>query len=298
VKQLIGLDWGTSSLRAALFDARGRVVAERSLPRGILTVAPGEFPAVFDAACGDWLRQGDAAALLSGMVGSRQGWIEAPYCPCPAGFSDIVARLAWVDPGRIAIVPGLTCEAQGVPDVMRGEETQVFGALQLLDIAHGLFVLPGTHSKWVRVAGGRIESFSTFMTGEFYALLRQHSILARTLPELDGELDTQAFQRGVQHALQSGNLLHSAFSARTLSLFGRLPAAALPSYLSGLVIGEELRSQDLCALSGPLVVIGSQALTQRYELALQALGVPVRSVGAEATWRALWAAAQTLEGIA
>ncbi|HWP13973.1 MAG TPA: 2-dehydro-3-deoxygalactonokinase, partial [Ramlibacter sp.] len=236
--------------------------------------------------------------LLSGMVGSRQGWLEAPYCPCPAGFADIAAHLAWVEPGRIAIVPGLSCEAQGVPDVLRGEETQVFGALQLLGIEEGLFVLPGTHSKWVRVAGQRVESFATFMTGEFYALLRQHSILARTLPEADGELDAQVFQQAVAHALRCGNLLHSAFSARTLSLFERLPAAALPSYLSGLVIGEELRTQGLDASCPPLVVIGAPALTRRYELALRALRVPVRSVGSQATWRGLWAIARTLEGTA
>ena len=89
MKRLIGLDWGTSSLRAALFDAHGRVIEERSLPRGILTVAPGDFPAVFQDACGDWLRATGAVALLSGMIGSRQGWVEAPYCPCPAGFADI-----------------------------------------------------------------------------------------------------------------------------------------------------------------------------------------------------------------
>jgi 2-dehydro-3-deoxygalactonokinase len=298
VKRLIGLDWGTSTLRAALFDAHGRVIEERSMPRGILTVAPGEFSAVFHDACGDWLRATGAVALLCGMAGSRQGWVEAPYCACPAGFADIAARLQWVEPGRIAIVPGLNYETQDVPDVMRGEETQVFGALQLLGLEQGLFVLPGTHSKWVRVAGQRIESFSTFMTGEFYALLRRHSILARTLPQGDGELDVPAFRRGVQHALRSGNLLHSAFSARTLSLSDRLPAAVMPSYLSGLVIGEELRSQELGAMRGPLVVIGSPALAQRYELALQAFNAPVRSVGSEATWRGLWAIAQTLGEIA
>ena len=298
MKQLVALDWGTSSLRAALLDGQGRAVEERSLPRGILTVEPGGFPAVFDAACGDWMRAGSLLALVSGMAGSRQGWLEAPYCACPAGFSDIAAQLAWVQAGRVAIVPGLCCEQQGVPDVMRGEETQVFGALSLLELGEGLLVLPGTHSKWVRVESGRIQSFATFMTGEFFAMLRRHSILARTLPEADGELDEPAFRRGVAHAAQSGNLLHSAFSARTLSLFERLPAAAMPSYLSGLVIGEELRSQQLQALREPVVVIGSPALTQRYELGLQTLGVASRRVGSEASWRGLWAIAQTLEGTA
>jgi 2-dehydro-3-deoxygalactonokinase len=273
-------------------------VEERSLPRGILGVAPGEFPAVFDTACGDWMRAGSGPALISGMAGSRQGWLEAPYCPCPAGFADVATQLAWVQAGRVAIVPGLCCERAGVPDVMRGEETQVFGALSLLELRGGLLVLPGTHSKWVKVEAGRIQSFATFMTGEFFALLRRHSILGRTLPEADGELDEAAFRRGVAYAAQTGNLLQSAFSARTLALFDRLPAAAMPSYLSGLVIGEELRSQQLGALAEPVVVIGAPALTQRYELALQTLGVPARRVGSEASWHGLWAIAQTLEGTA
>lgn len=299
MRPLVALDWGTSSLRAALIDAGGRVLQERSMPQGILSVPAGGFPAVFQDVCGDWMRASGALALICGMAGSRQGWVEAPYCPCPAGFDDVASRVAWVEPGRIAMVPGLSCEDRGVPDVLRGEETQVFGALSLLGIASGSgsVVLPGTHSKWVRVADGRIESFSTFMTGEIYALLRQHSILARTLPPADGELQHEAFQRGVEHARQSGSLLHAAFSARTLALFDRLPPAVLPSYLSGLVIGEELRAQAFRDLSGPVVVVGSQALTERYELALQGIGVPVLRVGPEAAWRGLWAIARTLEGV-
>ncbi len=295
VSPLIAVDWGTSSLRAALLDAQGRALEERSTQRGILTVAPGDFPQAFAQATAQWPQPPGTLFLLAGMIGSRQGWVEAPYAACPAGFGDVAAALAWVEPGRIAIVPGLECERLGVPDVMRGEEVQVFGALSLLGIDEGLFVLPGTHSKWVTVAGGRVQSFSTFMTGEFYALLRRHSILARTLPEADGELDGPAFEQGVQYSLQSGNLLHTAFSARTLSLFGRMAPEALPSYLSGLVIGEELRSQHLHRLSDPVVIIGAPALTQRYEFALRLLGINARTVGSEATWRGLWAIAQTLE---
>jgi 2-dehydro-3-deoxygalactonokinase len=296
VSALVAIDWGTSSLRAALIDERGHVIDEHSLPRGILTVAAGEFPRVFEAATARWPQRTGMLSLLSGMVGSRQGWLEAPYCACPAGFADIAARLAWVEPGRVAIVPGLCCERQGVPDVMRGEETQVFGALALLGLESAHLVLPGTHSKWVRVTAGRIEGFSTFMTGEFYALLRQHSILARTLPEADGELDAKAFEQGLRHALATGNLLNAAFSARTLSLFERLPMQAATSYLSGLVIGEELRSQQLSQASGPVVIVGSPA-TQRYELGLRILGVPSRVVGSQATWRGLWSIARTLESI-
>ena len=292
---IIAIDWGTSSLRAALLDERGHVVDEHSMPRGILTVAAGEFPHVLEAATARWPQRGGMLCLLSGMVGSRQGWMEAPYCACPAGFADIAAQLAWVEAGRIAIVPGLCCEQQGVPDVIRGEETQVFGALVLLGLESALLVLPGTHSKWVRATAGRIETFSTFMTGEFYALLRRHSILARTLPEADGELDAEAFEQGFRHAVHTGNLLHAAFSARTLSLFDRLPAQAAPSYLSGLVIGEELRTQGLTAADEPIVVVGSPALALRYELALRLLGVRSVAVGFQATWQGLWSIGRKLE---
>ena len=297
MKRLVAVDWGTSSLRAALLDGQGAVLGERSLPRGILTVQAGGFSSVLQDACGDWLRPTDTLCLISGMAGSRQGWIEAPYCGCPAGFAEISAQLAWIEPGRIAVVPGLSRESDGVPDVMRGEETQVLGALRLLGIDDGLMVLPGTHSKWVRVARGRIEHFSTWMSGEFYALLRQHSILARTLPEADGELDAEAFTRGVDYARQCGNLLHSTFSARTLALFDRLPALSIPSYLSGLVIGEELRSQSMDAAASQLVLIGTAELTRRYELALRSFGLRAFCVGSEATWRGLWAIALSLRGL-
>jgi 2-dehydro-3-deoxygalactonokinase len=290
---LIAVDWGTSSLRAALLDEHGAVVEERSAPRGILSVPPGGFPAVFEEITENWPRGAGTLTLISGMAGSRQGWLEAPYCACPAGFPDIAANLAWAEPGRIAIVPGMSCERHGVPDVMRGEETQVFGAMAAMRIDTGWFVLPGTHSKWVRVEHGRIVHFSTFMTGEFYALLRQHSILARTLPEEDGELDTGAFERGVKHAGAQGNLLHTAFSVRALSLFDRMPASAMPSYLSGLVIGEEIRTQHaLLDGASPVVLVGSAVLAKRYSLALGILGASTTPAPQDATWQGLRAIAR------
>ena len=290
---LIAVDWGTSSLRAARIAPDGSVLDQRSSARGILTVPAGGFPEVLQETCGDWLDEPDSLCLLSGMAGSRQGWREAPYCPCPAGFSELARSLAWIEPGRIALVPGLSCEHDDVPDVLRGEEVQVFGAIALLRQRDGVFVLPGTHSKWVHVAEGGVQSFATFMSGEVYALLRQHSILARMMPADDGALDDEAFTRGVRHAQDSGSLLRSAFSARTLALFDRMAAPALPSYLSGLVIGEELRMRS--DTSAEVVLIGAPALTQRYALALQALGCESRSLGPEATWRGLWALARTLE---
>jgi 2-dehydro-3-deoxygalactonokinase len=293
------LDWGTSSLRLARIDGLGQVLEERQGGKGLLSVPPGGFAQVFAKAVGGWRLPAGTLCLASGMVGSRQGWLEAPYCRCPAGAEDLAPQVAWVPdaPGglRLGIVPGLMTEQGGVPDVMRGEEVQVFGALSLRETQDGTFVLPGTHSKWVEVRAGRITGFSTFMTGECYALLRRHSILARTLPAEDPPLDEAAFLRGVVHARQAGSLLHGAFSARTLALFSRLPAEAQPSYLSGLVIGEELRTQRLENSQARPVLVGSDALTHRYRLALHAYGLDADVLGGEATWRGLWTLAGSLE---
>jgi len=192
-----------------------------------------------------------------------------------------------IEPGRIAIVPGLSDEHAGVPDVMRGEEVQIFGAMALTGLQDGLFVLPGTHNKWARVKDGRVAGFRTYMTGEFYALLSQHSILARTL-DASAPFDEAAFLEGVSRAENGEGLLHNAFGARTLSLFERMAAGELASYLSGLLIGEELRSQSVRA-NGEVVLIGSPNLTQRYALALKTLGTPSRTLGSEATWAGLHA---------
>jgi hypothetical protein len=159
----------------------------------------------------------------------------------------------------VAIVPGLSCEhgripdllhGQGIPDVMRGEETQVFGALALLGIEEAFSCCPAPTASGCGCAPGRIQDFHTFMTGEFYALLRRQSILARTLPEGDDPFDEAAFLRGVRQARVAGSLLASAFSARTLGLFEQLPSEALPSYLSGLVIGENCARKHLAPLQG------------------------------------------------
>lgn len=293
MNHLVAIDWGTATLRAArIARADGTVLEERASGRGVLTVPPGGFRDVLFETCGDWLGADGTLCLVSGMAGSRLGWHEAPFCPCPAAFADLARALAWIEPGRIALVPGLSLEFLGVPDVMRGEEVQVFGAMELLQQDEGTFVLPGIHSKWLRVAEGRVQSFATFMSGEMYALLRQHSILARTLPPEDGPLDEAAFVRGILHAQQARSLLHGAFSARSLALFGRQPDAALPSYLSGLVIGEELRARSLHGTK--VVLIGAAPLAERYALALATLGCTARRLGTEAAWRGMWALSRTV----
>ncbi len=294
---LIAIDWGTTTLRAAVLDARGQVLKETRQKRGILSVAPGQFASVLVAATADFPWAEGTFCLISGMAGSQQGWREAPYCLCPATLNDLGQALTWIKPDRMAIVPGLRCDRHGapdvvhrqsIPDVMRGEEVQIFGALNLLGLRDATVVLPGTHSKWATVRDNQVQHFFTCMTGEFYALLREHSILSRSLPKEDGPLDEAAFDRGVAHALVSGSLLASAFSTRTLALTKQLAQPALPSYLSGLVIGEELRTQSLSASDPPLVVVGAPALTQRYQRALASMGIQARCVGDEATWRGLF----------
>ncbi len=292
-RPLIGIDWGTTSLRGARLGASGQVLESREFPRGILSVPPGQFEAVFHELFGDWMQAPDALCLISGMAGSRQGWQEAPYCPCPAGFAELGQHLLWLQTGRIALVPGLSClgaDALNTPDVMRGEEVQIFGALQMTGCDSATLVLPGTHSKWVQVQGGRVVQFQTFMTGEVFALMSQHSILGKTL-DLQGAFDEAAFLQGVDQSQLADSILHHLFAVRTLGLFERLSPAQLTSYLSGLLIGEELRHQALSSRTAPVILIGNQALTLRYTLALQYLKVPCQSRGAEATWAGLFALA-------
>lgn len=283
--QLIAVDWGTSSLRGARLDETGRVLDEQSAPLGILNVPNGDFAGVFASLFADWMKPAGNVCLISGMAGSRQGWHEAPYVACPAGPDELRQNLHWIEPGRIALVPGLSDEQRDVPDVMRGEEVQIFGAMRLAGLTEGLFVLPGTHSKWATVQGGRVTGFRTCMTGEFYGLLSQHSILARTL-EADVALDEAVFLRGVARAGNGEGLLHNAFGVRALALFGRLSPAESASYLSGLLIGDELRLQAQLA-GREVIAIGAAALTARYALALRQRGASVQSFGAEATWAGL-----------
>lgn len=285
--RLIAVDWGTTSLRGALLDEAGKVLAEKSAPLGILNVPGGDFAGTFAAQFSEWMREAGSLCLISGMAGSRQGWQESPYAPCPAGLDELTQRLHWIEPGRIAIVPGLSVEQGGVPDVMRGEEVQIFGALRLTGITGGLFVLPGTHNKWVTVRDRRVTGFRTYMTGEVYGLLSQHSILSRTT-NVAAPLDEAAFRHGLQRATGGEGLLHTLFGVRALALFERLSPSASASYLSGLLIGEELRAQPLKD-GQDVVLIGAPALTTRYALALSSAGVKTQTFGAEATWAGLHA---------
>jgi 2-dehydro-3-deoxygalactonokinase len=289
---LVALDWGTSTLRGYLLDAAGAAIDTRHAALGILRVADGDFEAALERFCGDWFAASPSIPLLaSGMIGSRQGWREAAYVPCPASVDELGRRLLRFETGRgrqVAIVPGVVREGD-VPDVMRGEETQIAGALGA-DGA-GRFVLPGTHSKWASVADGAITAFRTFMTGELFAVLVQHSILGR-LMEGDAA-DIGAFARGVAFGLAEGGLGGKLFSARTLGLFGRVPGAGLHDYLSGLLIGAEIADarggDDASGMADgrAVTLIGDPALAARYRDALAIAGVAAEIADEQVTPRGL-----------
>jgi 2-dehydro-3-deoxygalactonokinase len=283
---MIGIDWGTSSFRAFRLADDGRVLDRRAAPRGIMSVKDGQFAEVVHEFAGDWLKAGERRILLSGMIGSRQGWRESQALQCPAGVENLARALTPVpfDGATIFIVPGLTCrDANGVAEFMRGEETQIVGLLPAIG-GEGLVCLPGTHSKWARIEGGRIASFTTHMTGEAFAALSQHTILGRLM---QGEAhDDAAFDRGVTRASDPGGLLHHLFGARTLVLAGELPESATRSYLSGMLIGHEIRAA-LTGATDPVHLAGEAKLCALYARALAGVGRAARIAPEDAAVRGL-----------
>lgn len=283
---LIALDWGTTHARAWRLDGRGRVLGRRDDALGVQRLGGLAFPEALDRLLGDW-RDDPVPRIACGMVGSRQGWREAPYIACPASLDRLSRGLVDTDGGRLALVPGLsTRDAAGLPDVMRGEETQILGALAA-DAPPTLVVLPGSHSKWARVECGVVLDFATFMTGELHAALVGHTILGR-LPAGAPAVDpARAFSRGVERGLGPGGLLHDAFGARTLVLAGELAAGDAAEWLSGLLVGREIRdARDWAGRQGVdavhVTVVGSEALAARYLRALETAGVDADAGPADA----------------
>lgn len=310
---MIAVDWGTSSFRAWRLDGAGAVLEQRSAAAG-LNACNGAFEAVLAAQLDGW---DDAVVVMAGMIGSRSGWREVPYVAAPAGFDAIAAGIVEIDAGtagidagtagidastagmdtrpptlrpasrhasrRVFIVPGVAQanDANAAPEVMRGEETQLMGLAARMPAGSDAWVcLPGTHNKWVALRDGRIERFRTAMTGELYALLRNRSLLAALMPadaSADAD-DDAAFARGVDASAQGGGVANHLFGVRTLGLFGRLASEAAPSYLSGLLIGHELRDL-LPPEPGVVHLVGGAALARRYERALARLGVASQSHG-------------------
>jgi 2-dehydro-3-deoxygalactonokinase len=265
---VIALDWGLSSFRAYRIAPDGAIVDQRSATAGILTIADAAFEAALVGQLDGWLD--DRPIVAAGMIASRQGWVEAPYVACPAGVAELAAglqRRATARAGDIWFVPGVRWSDAHAIDVMRGEEVQIVGALAARGLDDAVLCLPGTHSKWATVARGRIIRFRTYMTGELFGVLRQHSILGRLMR--DDVDDDAAFDQGLARAAEPGGLAHHLFSARTAGLFGRIAEPSLAAYLSGLVIGDEIANMiAMLPREAPLLLVGAPALCGRYARAL------------------------------
>jgi 2-dehydro-3-deoxygalactonokinase len=283
---MIGVDWGTSTFRAYRLDRDGTILARHENAQGIMRVANADFADALTAAIGSWFALGEDRVLLAGMIGSRQGWHEVPYLRCPAGPGELACGLAEVrfPAARVKLIPGLaTVDAAGVPEVMRGEETQIAGLVDRIG-GSGVACLPGTHSKWARIEAGRVSGFTTYLTGETFAALCEHTILGRMMRRGGGHVQA-AFDRGLARAATAGSLLHHLFGVRTLGLFDELSEDDAASYLSGLLIGHELQA---ALPEGALVhLIGAPELCGLYARAIEAAGGRARIEDEDAAARGL-----------
>ena len=276
----IAVDWGTTRLRAWLLAPDGRVVGRAQSPAGISVIAPGGHGAALAGACGDWLKaHPDATLAMAGMIGSRNGWIEAPYACAPCGVEDVAARCidAPESPelGRreAFVVPGVDVRAaDGAYDVMRGEETLAFGA----GVQDGFVCLPGTHSKWVAMEAGRIAGFATFVTGEAYGALAG-SFVGRLAEEPDDSVAGDL--AGGKASRLKGGLLRRAFQARAGALGGDIDGHAVRPMLSRLLVEAEIEgARDLFDAVKRVVLVAGPPLREVYARVLEAAGVAVETV--------------------
>ncbi len=283
------VDWGTTNLRAFLVDAQGTVLERQSSDQGILSVEPAAMPALLDELAAPWKeRLSDRPAVLCGMVGSINGWTEVPYVTCPAVPADLPkgAQKVISAAGReVFILPGLAHHRRLAADlmqadVMRGEETQIFGALRYLKRREATFCLPGTHAKWARVEAGRCTDFATYFTGELFSVLTRHSLLGRLMETVGDEKEAElpeGFERGLQVAQAAEGLTGSLFSTRADILAGFMTETESPGYLSGLLIGFEIREAlprfvAADGPAGPIVIVGAHVLVPLYRAALRNAG--------------------------
>ncbi|MCK5444909.1 MAG: 2-dehydro-3-deoxygalactonokinase [Rhodospirillaceae bacterium] len=278
-------DWGTSNLRAFALSADGAIIDSRTAPLGLLKVKNSDFAAAFDEVFTPWRSEHPHPVLLSGMIGSKLGWMEAPYVQCPASLDALGKGLARVtERENVWIVPGVCLPADNKRhDVIRGEEVQVFGALDLSTLANATLCLPGTHSKWLRADGGEIVDFSTAMTGELFDVMCNHSILAQLMADKDGAHHPDAFNDGLKRASEAGGLLNHLFSVRAEGLFNAIAPDGLRAYLSGILIGREIidLSETYQVGDNSVLLIGANVLSQRYAEAFEHFAIPYRTIGGD-----------------
>lgn len=275
--QLIGVDWGTSRLRAMLIGADSRVLAEAESSDGIGAINGGHEQA-FERLVADWPT---VPTVMAGMVGSRQGWREAAYLPCPATATELAAEVLRFDTAKgrpVAIVPGLMVRSPDRDgDVIRGEETQIVGLLDREADFAGIAILPGTHSKWATIENGAIVDFQTFLTGEIFDLLARHSFLRHSVAESGGDLSAEPdFTLAVRRTAEEGlPFLAAIFSVRVRQLLDGVSPADNLAYLSGLVIGGEIAAARASGRLTPgmaLRIVGTKSLAKAYRRAFAILG--------------------------
>ena len=280
----IAVDWGSTHLRTYAMQQDGQLVHEKTSAQGMGSLASEEFESALLALIADWLPavQEDTAAIepmdviACGMVGARQGWKEAPYrsTPCRPSSDKGAISVTTLDQ-RIAvkILPGI-CQSEPA-DIMRGEETQIGGLIAQEGLNQGTICLPGTHSKWVSLADSKIQHFATYMTGEVFSLLSEHSMLRHTVTSENW--DDDAFLSGVKTSIEKPeDLLSNCFRLRAKHMLQGLAAARARSTLSGLIIGAELSGANAYWQQQTVALIGEPALSQLYAAALESLGVSTR----------------------
>lgn len=275
----IAVDWGTSNLRVWAMGPDGSIIAEAASDDGMGKLTREAYEPALLRLIEPWLA-GRPPVIACGMVGSRQGWCEAPYRTVPCTPLDMTGQVAapTTDPRlKVRIAPGLK---QTQPaDVMRGEETQIAGALALMPGYDGVLCLPGTHSKWVHISAGEVVSFQTFMTGEMFALLSEHSVLRHGMQGTGW--DDAAFDTGVSDALSRPERIGARlFSLRAEGLIAGLSPAAARSRLSGLLIGTELAAAKPYWLGQQVTLIGAEKLSTAYARALSVQGVQAQRLSA------------------
>ncbi|WP_251978850.1 2-dehydro-3-deoxygalactonokinase [Salinicola avicenniae] len=286
-ERLIVVDWGTSNFRAFLVDiASGDILDSRRSASGLKALSQPEFPHYCASQTDDWRDGGRVPVYLAGMVGSARGWSEAPQLELPVSADDLADRVV-AAPGldNVWIVPGVKQVTADHVDVMRGEEVQAFGALALADPATRAAgvdcCLPGTHSKWARLEHGRMTAFTTLMTGELYHAVRFHTLPGEPARD-EAPFDAAAFRLGLSRAEAAGGVMHALFEARSRHLYAGLAAGQVGSFLSGVLIGEEVRAMrgarpDITTVQ----LVGAETLRESYTLALEAAGLHVNAIDSD-----------------
>ena len=278
----IAIDWGSTNLRAWLYQD-GKCLDHRQSASGV-TRLNGQTPeAVLNTVTEGW-RDANTPVLMAGMVGSNAGWINAPYLPCPTAFNAIGAKLTAVIPG-VWIIPGLSVDRDDNHNVMRGEETQLIGAATLAPAS--LYIMPGTHCKWVQADNERIDDFRTVMTGELHHLLLAHSLIGVGIA--DQEESVEAFDAGVGQGINDDAIVTRLFEVRASHVLGALPRHHVSEYLSGLLIGNEVATQlrhYQPAGSTPVTLVANPRLCARYQRALARLGITANSLEGDHAFQA------------